>query len=52
MSSQIESVLTEGRLFEAPESFVKSAAISGMKQYEAMCAEAEKGALVIDQAEA
>ncbi|MGE0310848.1 MAG: acetate--CoA ligase [Lautropia sp.] len=42
MSSQIDSVLTEGRLFEPSEAFVKQATVAGMKQYEAMCAEAEK----------
>ena len=42
MSGQIESVLTEVRVFEPAEAFVKAATISGMKQYEAMCAEAEK----------
>jgi acetyl-CoA synthetase len=42
MSAQIESVLTENRVFKPSESTVKSAAISGMVQYEALCADAEK----------
>src|SRR5690606_24455056 len=42
MSAQIESVLSEGRLFPPPEAFVRQAAIAGMDQYEALCAEAEK----------
>jgi acetyl-CoA synthetase len=41
MSAQIESVLTETRVFKPSESTVKSAAISGMAQYNAMCADAE-----------
>ena len=42
MSAQIESVLQEGRLFPPPEGFVSKAAIAGMDQYQALCAEAEK----------
>ncbi|MBX3613856.1 MAG: acetate--CoA ligase [Burkholderiaceae bacterium] len=42
MSAQIESVLQEARLFPAPEAFRKQATISGMEQYEALCAEAAK----------
>jgi acetyl-CoA synthetase len=42
MSAQIESVLQEVRLFPAPEAFRKQATISGMEQYEALCAEASK----------
>jgi len=42
MSAQIESVLQEGRLFPPPEAFRKQATISGMEQYEALCAEATK----------
>ncbi|MCM5568938.1 acetate--CoA ligase [Burkholderiaceae bacterium FT117] len=42
MSAQIESVLQEGRLFPPPQSFVEQAAIAGMDQYQALCAEAEK----------
>ena len=42
MSAQIESVLQEVRLFPAPEAFRKQATISGMEQYEALCAEAAK----------
>jgi acetyl-CoA synthetase len=41
MSAQIESVLTETRVFKPSEGTVKSAAISGMAQYNAMCADAE-----------
>ncbi len=40
--SSIESVSTENRIFNPPESLVKQAAISGMPAYLAMCAEAEK----------
>ncbi|TXL62452.1 acetate--CoA ligase [Zeimonas arvi] len=42
MSAQIESVLQEGRLFPPPKGFVSKAAIAGMDQYQALCAEAEK----------
>ncbi|MEO6271355.1 MAG: AMP-binding protein, partial [Lautropia sp.] len=42
MSSEIESVLVEGRIFEPAASFVQKAAIAGMDQYQALCAEAEK----------
>ncbi|MGD9945279.1 MAG: acetate--CoA ligase [Burkholderiaceae bacterium] len=42
MSAQIESVLQEGRLFPPPEAFRRQATISGMEQYEALCAEAER----------
>ncbi len=42
MSAQIESVLQEQRLFPPPEAFRKQATISGMEQYEALCAEAAK----------
>jgi acetyl-CoA synthetase len=42
MSSTIESVLHETRVFPPAEAFVKQANISGMKAYEAMCAEAER----------
>jgi acetyl-CoA synthetase len=41
MSAQIESVLTESRVFQPSEGTVKSAAISGLAQYEAMCADAQ-----------
>jgi acetyl-CoA synthetase len=41
-SSTIESVLHETRVFPPSEAFVKQANISGMKAYEAMCAEAER----------
>ncbi len=40
MSGQIESVLQEGRLFPPPEAFRRQATVSGMEQYEALCAEA------------
>ncbi|MBN9461152.1 MAG: acetate--CoA ligase [Burkholderiales bacterium] len=42
MSAQIESVLQEGRTFPPSEAFRKQATISGMEQYRALCAEAEK----------
>ena len=42
MSSQIESVMSESRLFPPSDAFVKQATISGRAQYDAMCAEAEK----------
>ncbi|HRO59961.1 MAG TPA: acetate--CoA ligase [Burkholderiaceae bacterium] len=42
MSAQIESVLQEERLFPVPEAFARQANISGMAQYEALRAEAEK----------
>jgi acetyl-CoA synthetase len=41
MSSTIESVLHETRVFAPSEAFVKQANISGMAAYRAMCAEAE-----------
>ena len=41
MSQQIESVLVEDRVFPPPESLVRQAAIAGMEQYRALCAEAE-----------
>ena len=37
----IESVLTETRVFEPHPDFVKSANVSGMQAYQALCAEAE-----------
>src|SRR6188768_1163362 len=40
--SAIESVLVENRVFPPPEDAVKRARISGMKGYDALCAEAEK----------
>ena len=40
--SAIESVLVENRVFQPPESLVKSARISGMEAYQALCAEAER----------
>ncbi len=42
MSSRIESVLTETRVFPPAPEFVKQANISGMAAYQAMCAEAER----------
>ena len=42
MSARIESVLVENRVFPPPESFVRQATISGMDQYQALCAEAER----------
>ena len=42
MSSNIESVLNETRVFKPAEAFVKQANISGMAAYEAMCKEAER----------
>ncbi len=42
MSSTIESVLVENRVFPPSEAFVKAARISGMGAYNALCAEAEK----------
>jgi acetyl-CoA synthetase len=39
-SSAIESVLVENRVFPPSEAFVKSARISGMEGYNALCAEA------------
>ena len=42
MSSTIESVLRENRVFQTPQGLVKQANISGMAAYEAMCKEAEK----------
>jgi acetyl-CoA synthetase len=42
MSSNIESVLQETRVFPPSAEFVKQANISGMDAYRALCAEAEK----------
>ncbi len=42
MSGQIESVLLESRIFPPPSNITSHAAISGMEQYLALCAEAEK----------
>jgi len=41
-SSAIESVLVENRVFPPSDALVKSARISGMEGYNALCAEAEK----------
>jgi acetyl-CoA synthetase len=42
MSSNIESVLQETRVFPPPPALVKQANVSGMAAYEAMCKEAER----------
>jgi acetyl-CoA synthetase len=42
MSSQIESVLSETRVFPPSAAFVKQANISGMDAYRKLCAEAEQ----------
>ncbi|MSP98256.1 MAG: acetate--CoA ligase [Betaproteobacteria bacterium] len=42
MSSWIESVLSEARVFPPSAAFVKQANISGMEAYRKLCAEAEK----------
>ena len=42
MSSTIESVLQETRVFPPAADFVKQANISGMEAYQTLCAEAEK----------
>ena len=42
MSSGIESVLQENRVFPPSPAFVKQANISGMAAYKAMCDEAER----------
>ena len=42
MSSNIESVLSETRVFPPSEAFVKQANISGMAAYHAMCKDAEQ----------
>jgi acetyl-CoA synthetase len=42
MSSTIESVLQENRVFHPSAAFVKQANISGMGAYELMCADAER----------
>ncbi|HYN13938.1 MAG TPA: acetate--CoA ligase, partial [Burkholderiales bacterium] len=42
MSSNIETVLQEKRVFPPPPEFVKQANISGMEAYRKLCAEAEK----------
>ncbi|HLX81446.1 MAG TPA: acetate--CoA ligase [Burkholderiales bacterium] len=42
MSSQIESVLSETRVFPPSAAFVRQANISGMDAYRKLCAEAEK----------
>jgi acetyl-CoA synthetase len=42
MSSTIESVLHETRVFPPAAEFVKKANVSGMEAYQKLCAEAEK----------
>ena len=42
MSSGIESVLQENRVFPPSEAFVKQANVSGMAAYKSMCADAER----------
>src|SRR5580692_3333373 len=42
MSSSIESVASEKRVFPPTEAFVKQANVSGMAAYQALCAEAER----------
>ncbi len=42
MSAQIESVMQESRVFPPSDAFRKQATISGMEQYQALCAEAER----------
>ncbi len=42
MSSGIESVMQENRVFPPSDAFVKQANISGMAAYKALCAEAER----------
>ena len=42
MSSTIESVLSETRVFPPPAEFVRTANVSGMAAYHALCAEAER----------
>ena len=42
MSTTIESVLQEKRVFAPPAELVKAANISGMDAYRALCAEAER----------
>ncbi len=41
-SNAMESLLIENRVFSPPEDFVKAANVSGMKGYDALCAEADK----------
>jgi len=40
--SEIEQLLIENRIFQAPKSFAKTAAISSMSQYQAMCGAFDK----------
>ena len=42
MSSNIESVVTESRIFPPSEAVMKSATISGRAAYDALCAEADQ----------
>ncbi len=42
MAGQIETSMQELRVFQPPEAFVRTAAIAGMGQYQALCDEAER----------
>ena len=42
MMSSIESILTETRVFPPSEAFKKTANVSGMDAYRALCAKAEQ----------
>ncbi|MDO4638115.1 MAG: acetate--CoA ligase [Lautropia sp.] len=42
MSSDIKNSLAEGRVFPVPPDFARQANISGMTQYETLCAEAQR----------
>ena len=42
MTSNIESVVTENRIFPPSEAVMKSATISGRAAYDALCAEADR----------
>ena len=42
MTSNIESVVTENRIFPPSEDVMKSATISGRAAYDALCAEADR----------
>ncbi|HUH41350.1 MAG TPA: acetate--CoA ligase [Castellaniella sp.] len=42
MTTEIESILVENRVFQPPESLVKQANVSGMDGYEALCDEARR----------
>ena len=42
MAGQIDSVMTESRLFPVPPAFAQHATLNGMAQYDALCQEAER----------